>query len=256
MLTSANMIAIAVMASVAYGIDVLNVNIGGNADVWRNNTGRYSDDNHIRTELFREDFGYYNSHGLEDILERSHLEDNIGGLIKENIFKGADMGFSFIPLNKKDYFRSKSGADKMLPRVLRQIERISEVSFLDIQNDEGPEFKKVMDNSHQVVIIMPLDKAVKQRWGVLDKKKTVLIGIGGEEKRKLLEKTARFHSILKENVCLIPVNPHFNEYAMTGGIAEYIKKGVFISDINEDFEFMSKLLNATNIILRNAGYEV
>ncbi len=231
--TTSNLMAVATITSIVYDLKTIVLNANKNERIWTKNFSTDINDNADNVAMFKEDFAYYNSYGVDNIIDELRIRNDMTNIVRENMVKVRNTGIFYIPPSK----RNETGLytkeiENVIPEIMRTSEKLSDVTFIDVKHGRNKLTDMILECADVIVVNMRAD----EKYFPAD---------------YLSEKLRK-----KCIVSMIQEKYQFKKAVDEGQLIEFLTEGIHLVKEDENFAFIRDLFESANEILRKAGYDV
>ncbi len=251
--TSGNMLAVSTMTSLLYSLKVVLLQLDYCSKSIDSVLEGKKDD-----MVINDNFSYYNKKGIDDLFDKMKLENITEEDIVYNMVNVKDTSMYYIPSSKQLYLGvEEREMGKNLEILMRMMSSVGDINFIDNINGNKYISKKIL--RHADVIVCNVHQGLSDIDEILgnDKllKKTVfLVGRYDGESRETVNCIRKKYKVKKEQIGVIPYNIGYHDSIQEGNVVSFISKNIYSKRTDTNFDFISNLFNATNMILKKAGY--
>lgn len=250
--TTSNMIITGVMAS--KGTDREVILVQGKYDTLKLD---YAFSPNIRNDILKEDFGYYNHPGIDDVLEK-HMNDLYTQKdFDENLISVNQSNLLYMPgsiRNNPDLFRQKFQC--VSQRFLEALKGLDKLIFIEL--DSGMEgLGRHMLNLLDLIVI----NIGQGRTSLYDLKKQpeftekslFLMGRYDSNSKYNVKNLIRRYHIDQESVAVIPYSVKYQDSVNEGKTMEFVDRNYQCLKHEEDFSFFKEAEKASKMILKRVN---
>lgn len=257
--TTSNLMAIATLTSIVYDLKTIVLNVSKSENIWSNNFSTDHSVNMGKENLFKEDFAYYNSYGVDNIIDELRIRSDINDIVKENMVRVRKTGIYYIPPSS----RNETGLytkemENVIPEIMRTAETLSDLTFIDVKNGRGKLTDIILECADIVVVNLTDENGVPQNYisEKLQKKCVYIVGRNNSENDKIKLVVAGKYKKKPDEVSIISERKQWEKAISEGHIIDFLTEGIHLRKDEEDFDFVKELFDAMNMVLRKAGYDV
>jgi len=251
--TSGNMLAVSIMSSLVYAVKGIVMQF--------DNCSKAIDDvfeGKRQTNFLMEEYAYYSKKGIDNLLDKSQLNDISVSDIQSNAIPVRNTHMSYIPVSK----RIKSGlSDREIiasaKKIMAVLNEAGGYNFIDCFNGERSVAKNIVSSADVVVVNicqgMNVDKLMISDH--IMKKAVFLVGKYDADSNENLSSICKKYNIGRERIVAIPYNIEFHDAMQEGRLVPFLTKQIMARRTDSNFAFINGVYKATDMILRRAGFK-
>ncbi len=250
--TSGNMLAVSTMTSLLYSLKVVLLQL----DYCSKSIDSVLEGK--RDELMVNDnFSYYGNKGIDDIFDKIRLEKMQLEDVEDNMIRVKDTSMYYIPSSKQIPIDEEREIGRNVEILMKLLSQIGDINFIDIMNGNKYVSKKVLRSAD--VIVYNVHQGLEGISEIvlnekLLKKTVFLVGRYDSDSKENISILRKKHGIKKEQIAVIPYNISYHDSIQEGKVVSFISKNIYSKRTDHNFDFINNLFNATNMILKKAGY--
>lgn len=250
--TTSNMVITGVMAAKETKREV--VLIQGKYDMLKLD---YAFSPNVRNDTFKEDFGYYNHPGIDDVLEKHINNLYTPKDFDENLIRVNESNLSYLPgsiRNNPELFQQKfKSVSKQFIRALSQMDKLIFIELDSGLNDLNKFILNILD-----VVVINLEQGGKAVSRITDRqmlmeKSIFLVGRYDSNSRCNVKNLMRRYQIREERIAVIPYSIKYRDSINEGRTMEFVDRNSRCSKYEEDFEFFREAERASGMILERVN---
>lgn len=250
--TTSNMIITGVMA--AKGTDREVILVQGKYDILKLD---YAFSTNMRNDILKEDFGYYNHPGIDDVLEKHMNNLYTEKDFDENLLCVNQSNLSYMPgsiRNNPDLFRQKFRC--VSQRFLNALKGLDKLIFIEL--DSGMESLNQHILNILDLVVINLGQGSKSIHGlkhqpVLMEKSLFLVGRYDSNSKYNVRNLIRRYHMNEDSVAVIPYSVKYQDSVNEGKTMEFVDRNYKCLKHDEDFSFFKEAGNASKMILKRVN---
>lgn len=250
--TSSNMLAVSTMTSLLYSLKVVLLQLDYcsksiDSVLEGKDEGLVVNDN----------FSYYNQKGVDDLLDKIKLDNICEEDVVDNMVNVKDTSMYYIPTSKHISLGDEDDNSKKFEMILKLMKNIGDINFIDNINGNQSISKSILKNAD--VIVCNLHQGLDDISEITENdkllKKTVfLVGRYDSDSKNNVASMRKKYGIKRDQIAVIPYNIKYHDSVQDGKLVNFISKNIYSKKTDVNFDFINNLFNATNMILKKAGY--
>lgn len=206
--------------------------------------------------LLKEDYGYYNHPGMDDLIEK-HLNDEYQRQdFYDNLVNVNHTSLCYVPTGARfseDLFKKKM--QLVGKSMIQELKDIEGDVFVELECGYQDNTKSILDLCD--VIVINMNQAVIRTPGFLQEehilnKCILLIGRFDSQSRFNLKTIARRTGIPENRIGIIPYNIRFQDSMYEGRVLDFMEHRYHMDRHNAEYMFFKEVFFATELILRRA----
>lgn len=251
--TSGNMLAVSTMTSLLYSLKVVLLQLDYCSKSIDSVLEGKRDD-----ILVNDAFSYYGHKGIDDIFDKIKLENICEEDIVDNLVNVKDTSLYYIPSSKQITFgEEERETGKNVEILMEMLLKIGDINFIDSMNGNKYVSRKVLRNADVIVYnvhqgLEGISELVQNEK--LLKKTVFLVGRYDSDSKDNIANMRKKYGIRKDQIAVIPYNISYHDSIQEGKVVSFISKNIYSKRTDSNFDFINNLFNATNMILKKAGY--
>ncbi len=251
--TSGNMLAVSTMTSLLYSLKVVLLQLDYNSKSIDSVLEGKKDD-----MVINDTFSYYNQKGVDDLFDKIKLDNICEEDIIDNLVSVKDTSMYYIPSSKQICLGlEERETGKNLEIIMSMLSSVGDINFIDNINGTKTLSKKIL--RHADVVVCNVHQGLNELSEILENekllKKTVfLVGRYDSASRDNISNIRKKYGVKKDQIAVIPYNIGYHDSIQEGKVVSFISKNIYSKRTDNNFDFISNLFNATNMILKKAGY--
>lgn len=250
--TTSNMIITGIMA--AKETDRQIILIQGKYDILKLD---YAFSPDMRNDILKEDFGYYNHPGIDDVLEKHINNLYTEKDFDENLIRVNQSNLFYMPgsiRNNPDLFRQKF--QSVAQRFFKALKDLDRLIFIEL--DSGMESLDRHILNFLDFIVINIGQGVKSVYGitnqpVLMEKALFLVGRYDSNSRWNVRNLIRRQRMKKDSVAVIPYSVKYQDSVNEGKTMEFVNRNYKCLKHEEDFGFFKEARKASKMILKRVN---
>lgn len=250
--TTSNMIITGVMA--AKGTDREVILVQGKYDILKLD---YAFSPDMRNDILKEDFGYYNHPGIDDILEKHMNNLYTEKDLDENLICVNHSNLSYMPgsiRNNPDLFRQKFQC--VSQKFIKALQGLEQLIFIELDSGMGSLNQYLLSMLDLVVI--NLGQGSKSLHGIknqslLMKKSLFLVGRYDSNSKYNVRNLIRRYHINEDCIAVIPYSVKYQDSINEGKTMEFVDRNYKCLKHDEDFGFFKEAARASKMILKRVS---
>lgn len=251
--TSGNMLAVSTMTSLLYSLKVVLMQV----DYCSKSIESVLEGKHDEM-VINDNFAYYNQKGMDDLFDKIKLNNICEEDIIDNMVNVRDTSMFYIPPSRQLHLGVEERENgRNIETLLNMMENIGDINFIDNINGSKYLSKKIL--RHADVIVCNLHQGMEDMLDIMQNEKLMqktvfLVGRYDSNSRENIAHIRKKYGIKREQIAAIPYNISFHDSIQEGKVVPFISKNIFSKRTDNNFDFINNLFNATNMILKKAGY--
>lgn len=252
--------AVATLTSIVYDLKTIVLNACKNEKVWSDNFVTEVADGTEHENLFKEDYGYYNCYGVDNIIDELRIRNDLTDIISENMIRVKNTGIYYIPpSNRNKLGLYNKELENIIPEIMKASEKLSDVTFIDVKNGRNRLTDMVLECADVIVVnLNEFMEMVPENYlsEKLRKKCVFIVGRNNLDGEKVKLTVAGKYKKNPDEVSVISEKEQWKQTIDEGRMIEFLTEGIHLRKDEENFSFVKELFDALNMILRKAGYDV
>lgn len=251
--TTGNMLAVSTMTSLLYSLKVVLVQL----DYCSKSIDSVLEGK--RDDLVLNDtFSYYNHKGIDDLIGKLKLDALKKEDVLDNLVSVKDTSMYYIPSSTQiSLGLEERETGNNMEKLINMLSGIGDINFIDNINGNRYVSRKILRNADVIVfnVHQGLDRIPPVFENEKFLKKTVfLVGRYDSASKNNISNMRKRYGIKKDQIGVIPYNIKFHDSIEEGRVVSFISKNIYSKRTDENFDFINNVFNATNMILKKAGY--
>ncbi|MCI8669129.1 MAG: hypothetical protein HFI34_06360 [Lachnospiraceae bacterium] len=250
--TTSNMIITGVMAAKETDREVILIQ--GKYDILKLD---YAFSPGIRNDILKEDFGYYNHPGIDDVLEKHMNNLYTGKDFYENLISVNQSNLLYMPgsiRNNPDLFRQKF--QRVSQRFFKALKGLDKLIFIELDSGMeslGRHMLNLLD-----LIVVNIGQGSKmihdiKNQPILMEKALFLIGRYDSNSKYNVRNMIRRQRINEDFVAVIPYSVKYQDSVNEGKTMEFVNRHYKCLKYEEDFSFFKEAGKASKMILKRVN---
>ncbi len=251
--TSGNMLAVSTMTSLLYSLKVVLMQLDYcSKSIDSVLEGRKS------SNIINDSFAYYSQKGMDDLIEKIKVDSITEEDVTDNLVGVKNTSMYYIPTSKQINVNCEEREmGKSVEIIMDKLSRVGDINFIDSINGNRYISRKILRNADVIVYnvhqgLDGISELVKNEK--LLKKTVFLVGRYDNDSKENLTIIRKKYGIKKDQIAVIPYNISYHDSIQDGKVVSFISKNIYSKRNDGNFDFINNLFNATNMILKKAGY--
>ncbi len=251
--TSGNMLAVSTMTSLLYSLKVVLLQFDYCSKSIDSVLEGKKDD-----IILNDTFSYYNQRGIDDLFDKIKLDGIKEEDIANNLVNVKDTSMFYIPTSKHISLGAEEReTGKNVEILMESLSGVGDINFIDNINGNKYVSRKILRTAD--VIVYNVHQGLEEISYITENekllKKTVfLVGRYDGDSRENIASIRKKYGIKKSQIAVIPYNIGYHDSIQEGKVVSFISKNIYSKRTDTNFDFINNLFNATNMILKKAGY--
>lgn len=205
--------------------------------------------------LLKEDYGYFNNRGMDQIISKGLNDVLSSELVWDNLVHVPDSKIFYMPGTRRsdsDYREYELvKANICMMNVLKQF---IEPVFVAIKSGYGIASKNAIKSADLVVVCLSQCASLIDKRLLLEdleiKNYMYLLNEYDENSKYNKKIISKMYNSGKKDFCIIPYNIRFREATYEGKAFEFIKYKLKVSKSDKDYDFISNVRSSTELLLK------